>query len=392
MSERGGPAKLTRRQFLTKGCASALVAALGLPVATGCAPTSETDDPEHIARTPAPSELREAMHYRRLDDGRVRCQICFRQCIVTEGRLGFCHNKKNVGGAYYSLVHGQPCALQVDPIEKEPVFHMLPGTRIFCVGTASCNSRCKFCQNWEMSQRTLWETVNNRATPAEVVDQAKASGCRGISFTYNEPIAFYEYMYDIATAAKDQGFHTLCHTNGTMLAAPLRQLLDQLDAITVDLKAFTADFYREVCSLELAPVLSTLKRIAKAGVHLEIVNLVIPGLNDDAASIGSMCTWIAETLGEEVPLHFIRFFPSYKMQRLPPTPVETLETAVAIADEAGLHYVYLGNVPGHARNSTFCPACGAQIIHRLHFTVVANDVVHGKCRFCGRAIAGIWDV
>ncbi|KPL16688.1 MAG: hypothetical protein AMJ93_15550 [Anaerolineae bacterium SM23_84] len=336
--------------------------------------------------------MREAMHYRRLDDGRVQCQVCFRQCIVSDGRLGFCNNKKNIGGAYYSLIYGQPCALQVDPIEKEPAFHMLPGTRIFCVGTASCNSRCKFCQNWEMSQRTLWETVNYRATPDEVIEQAKASGCGGISFTYNEPIAFYEYMYDIASMAKAQGLRALCHTNGTMLAASLQQLLVQLDAITVDLKAFVSDFYRQVCSLELAPVLRTLERVAQAGVHLEIVNLIIPKLNDNPEDIRSMCTWIVETLGIEVPLHFIRFWPSYKMQHLPPTPVETLEDAVAIADEVGLHYVYLGNVPGHSRNSTFCPACKERIIHRLHFTVVANDVVDGKCGFCGYPIAGVWDV
>jgi pyruvate formate lyase activating enzyme len=392
MSERGEPSRLTRRQFLAKGCAAAMVATLGLPLATGCSSASETPEREPIIRTPDPSKLREAMHYRRLDDGRVQCHVCFRQCMVSEGRLGFCNNKKTVGGAYYSLIHGRPCALQVDPIEKEPVFHMLPGMRIFCVGTASCNSRCKFCQNWEMSQRTLWETVNETATPAEVVDQARASGCQGVSFTYNEPTVFYEYMYDIVSIAKKQGLRALCHTNGTMLAASLQQLLDQLDAITIDLKAFVPGFYRDICSIELAPVLSSLKRVAKSGVHLEIVNLVIPMLNDDPEDMHSMCTWIAETLGISVPLHFIRFSPSYKMQRLPPTPIETLEAAVAIADKVGLHYVYLGNVPGHERNSTFCPACGARIIHRLHFTVVANDVVDGKCRFCGHPIAGVWDV
>jgi pyruvate formate lyase activating enzyme len=330
------------------------------------------------------------MHYQRLSDGRVHCQICFRQCAVSDGQLGFCRTRKNVGGAYYSLVYGLPCALQVDPIEKEPVFHMLPGSKIFCVGTASCNSRCKFCQNWEMSQRSLWETVNYQTTPAEVVKLAKASDCTGISFTYNEPTVFYEYMYDIVSLAKKQGLRTLCHTNGTMLAAPLQQLLERLDAITVDLKAFTADFYREVCSLELAPVLSTLRRIVQAGVHLEIVNLLIPGLNDEPRDIRNMCVWIAENLGVEVPLHFIRFFPSYKMQHLPATPVETLEAAGAIADEVGLHYVYLGNVPGHERNSTFCPKCKARIIHRAHFSVLANDIADGKCRFCGHQITGVW--
>ncbi len=391
MSKASAHCKWTRRQFLAKGCATAIVATLGLPVATGCSPAAEKGEAEHVVQTPAPSELREAMHYRRLDDGRVQCQTCFRRCIVSDGRLGFCHNRKNIGGTFYSLIHGRPCALQIDPIEKEPVFHMLPGCTIFCVGTASCNSRCKFCQNWEMSQHTMWETVNYQATPAEVVEQAQAGGCTAISFTYNEPTVFYEYMYDIASLAKDQGLRVVCHTNGTMLAAPMQQLLERLDAITVDLKAFVPDFYHRVCSLELEPVLETLQRIAKSGVHLEIVNLLIPKLNDDPEDIRSMCTWIAQTLGVKVPVHFTRFFPSYRMQHVPPTPIETLEMAVTMGDEVGLHYVYLGNAPGHKRNSTFCPACGERIIHRLHFTVVSLDIVDGKCRFCGHPAAGIWD-
>lgn len=382
--------KLTRRQFLTKGCAATVAAMAGLPVASACTPAFDGRAQRPIVQTPAPSELREAMHYRRLDANRIQCEVCFRRCVVSEDRLGFCRNKKNIGGAYYSLIHSQPCALQIDPIEKEPVFHVLPGSRIFCVGTASCNSRCKFCHNWEMSQRSMWETVNVQASPAEVVEQAQAAGCAAVSFTYNEPIAFYEYAYDIASLAQQRGMRAVCHTNGTMQAAALRQLLEHLDAITVDLKGFTSGFYREVCSLELAPVLSTLETIAASGVHLEIVNLVIPSLNDSLDDIRSMCTWIAEHLGCTVPLHFTRFFPSYRMQHLPPTPIETLEAAVAIADDAGLQYIYLGNAPGHTRNSTFCPQCGAQVIHRLHFAVVQEDIVNGQCRFCGHPLPGIW--
>ena len=392
MSVSEGHRGLTRRRFLKQGCAAAVAATIGGPLATACACLPQAPQPRRTVHTAAPAELREAMHYMRLPDGQVQCQVCFRHCLVSDGQLGFCRNKKNIGGTYYSLIYEQPCALQVDPIEKEPVFHMLPGSRIFCVGTASCNSRCKFCQNWEMSQRTLWETVNDKASPAEVVDLAQAAGCAGVSFTYNEPIAFYEYAYDIASLARRRGLRAICHTNGTMLAAPLQQLLEQLDAITVDLKAFTPDFYREVCSLELAPVLSTLENAARAGVHLEIVNLVIPGLNDGREDMRTMCLWISEHVGSTVPLHFTRFFPSYRMQHLPPTPVETLEAAVAIADEAGLQYVYLGNVPGHIRNSTFCPRCEARVIHRQHFAIVHNDVVDGRCRFCGHPLPGIWDV
>lgn len=391
MSEASGHSKWTRREFLTKGCAAALATVLGLPAASACAPASQPPTQEPIVPTPTSSAgLREAMHYQRLEDGRVHCQICFRECIVLPGHLGFCRNKKNVDGTYYSLVYGLPCALQVDPIEKEPVFHMLPGSRILGVGTAACNSRCKFCQNWEMSQSTLWQTLNHRATPSDVVQRALALGCNAVSFTYNEPTVFYEYAYDIAVAARRQGLRVICHTNGTMLAAPLLQLLEQLDAITVDLKAFTSEFYQRVCTLELEPVLNTLRRVAQSGVHLEIVNLVIPTLNDDLEHIRSMCQWIAENLGAEVPLHFTRFFPAYRMQHLPATPIETLEKAVAIADEAGLQYVYLGNVPGHKRNSTYCPKCGERLLFRLHFTVLENELVDGKCRFCGYPIAGIW--
>jgi pyruvate formate lyase activating enzyme len=368
-----------------------LLATLGVPLASSCTPASPTSEPSPAAGTPTPVELREAMHYQRLDDGRVNCQICFRQCVVSDGQLGFCANRKNVKGTFYSLIHGRPCALQVDPIEKEPVFHMLPGHTIFCVGTASCNSRCKFCQNWEMSQRTMWETVNYRVTPAEVIEHAESWGCTAVSFTYNEPTVFYEYMYDIACLAREHDLRVVCHTNGTMLAAPMTQLLEQLDAITVDLKGFSKGFYHRVCTLELEPVLASLQRIASSGVHLEIVNLVIPTLNDELEDVRNMCTWIAENLGVEVPVHFTRFFPAYKMQYLPPTPIETLEAAVAIGDEVGLHYVYLGNAPGHKRNSTFCPECGERIIHRLHFAVAQLDVVEGNCRFCGHPIAGIWE-
>jgi pyruvate formate lyase activating enzyme len=237
----------------------------------------------------------------------------------------------------------------------------------------------------------MWETVNYRVSPAEVIEHAKSWDCTAVSFTYNEPTVFYEYMYDVACRAREHGLRVVCHTNGTMLDAPMQQLLEQLDAITVDLKAFTQAFYHRVCTLELQPVLATLQRIANSGVHLEIVNLVIPTLNDDLENVRSMCTWIAENLGVEVPVHFTRFFPAHKMQHLPPTPIETLEAAVAIGDEAGLHYVYLGNAPGHKRNSTFCPECSERIVHRLHFVVTKLDVVDGKCRFCGHPIAGIWE-
>jgi len=385
--------KVTRREFLQKG----LLATLGAGLVSCAGPLNLTEmtpgkPTETLERPPTstPWPLHEAMFYQRLADDVVQCNVCFRQCVVREGGVGFCRNKQNVEGKYYSLVYCRPLALQVDPIEKEPALHMLPGAAIFCTGTASCNQRCMFCQNWEMSQSTVWGVWNLDACPEEVVEMALAEGCDAVSFTYNEPTVFYEQMFDTARLAKEKGLKALFHTNGTMNPEPLFALLEVMDAVTVDLKAFTSEFYQRVSSSELWPVLRTLRNVRKAGKHLEIVNLIIPTKNDDLEDIRQMCVWIRENLGDEIPLHFTRFFPAYKYQRLPPTPIETLEAAAGIADEEGLKYVYIGNYPGHKRNNTFCPACGAKIIERVHFAVLSLDVKEGKCRFCGHTIPGIW--
>ncbi len=339
--------------------------------------------------TPTP-KLHEALFYKQLDGNRVQCQMCFRSCIVPVGERGFCRNKVNIGGRYYTQVYGQPSALQIDPIEKEPHFHMLPGSLIFCTGTASCNNRCKFCQNWHLSQRSFDEIEHYPISPKRTVTNARGMGCRSVSFTYNEPTVFYEHMLDTVKAAKLAGLGTLFHTNGGIQNEPLATLLEYMDAVTVDLKAFTPEFYREVCSSELEPVLNTLQQVHQSKAHLEIVNLVVTTLNDDLDDIRRMCQWIRDTLSDEVPLHFTRFFPAYKLTNLPPTPIETLESAAQIADEEGLKYVYIGNYPGHSRNSTYCPECGAIIIKRSHFAVLSLDVVEGKCRFCDHPIPGVW--
>jgi pyruvate formate lyase activating enzyme len=383
---------LTRIEFI-KG---ALAAGLGVSVAA-CSglesPSSQAGEDEQVGLeepTPLAGELHEARYYTTLDDNVIQCQMCWRKCTVAENGLGFCRNKKNVGGKYYTRVYAKPCALQIDPIEKEPAFHMLPGGTIFCTGTASCNNRCKHCHNWHMSQKSVDETINYFAPPSKVVELAMRNDCDAVSFTYNEPTVFYEQMFDTAKLAKESGLKALFHTNGSMNPEPLFALLEHMDAVTVDLKAFTAEFYQQVSSSELWPVLRTLENIRKVEKHLEIVNLVIPTLNDDLDDIRQMCVWIKENLGDKVPLHFTRFSPAYKLTNLPPTPVETLEAAAAIADEEGLQYVYIGNVPGHERNSTFCPTCGKAIISRIHFSVLSLDVEHGKCRFCGHEIPGIW--
>ncbi len=334
---------------------------------------------------------KEARFYTRVSPDIVKCNLCFRECTITEGRRGFCRNRENTKGMLYSLVFARAGAIHLDPIEKEPMFHNRPNTDILCTGTAGCNFQCKFCHNWHLSQRTPEELspVVRNIQPEEIVDIAKKMGS-GLSFTYNEPTVFYEFMYDTAMLGKKNGLNVICHTNGGMKPEPLSALLKHLDGVTVDLKGFTADYYRDASFSEMKPVLDTLKLIKAKGIWLEIVNLVIPTLNDDLNNIKKMCKWIRGNLGEETPVHFTRFSPSYKMTHLPPTPVRSLENAWETAVSEGLHYVYIGNVPGHRQNSTFCPKCRKKIIDRTHFSVESIDIVKDKCKYCSHPIPGIW--
>jgi pyruvate formate lyase activating enzyme len=336
-------------------------------------------------------DLREAMFYEDIGGDAVKCSVCFRKCVVEKGKRGFCRNKENIDGKLYNIVHSRPSAIHVDPIEKEPAFHMLPGTDILCFGTAGCNFRCKFCQNWHLSQRPLEDmsTVYDMP-PKKAVQMAIDRKIPTLSFTYNDPISFYEYVYDCAKLGKKRGLKILWHSNGTLNPEPLKELLKYTDAVTFDLKGFTEDFYRDLSSAKLEPALRSLKIIREEGVWLEIVNLVIPTMNDDPGDIKRMCQWIKENLGKDVPLHFSRFFPAYKLRNLYPTPVETLDGAHRIASAIGMEYVSLGNVPGHKYNSTFCPNCGKRLIHRYHFQVLSDNIKDGKCKFCGYPIPGIW--
>jgi pyruvate formate lyase activating enzyme len=349
------------------------------------------NNPE-MPKTEASPTLREAMFYQDLDNNAVQCHLCFRRCVIAQGKRGLCRNRENRQGRLYNIVHSRPSAVQIDPIEKEPQLHMLPGSEILCLGTAGCNFRCRFCHNWHLSQRPLEEMgyVYN-LPPQAVVELAEDKGIPTISFTYNDPISFYEYVYDVARLARARGLKILWHSNGSLNPEPLRELLKYTDAVTIDLKGFTDQFYRQASGAELAPVLESLKIIKKEGVWLEIVNLVIPTLNDDLEDIRKMCTWIKENLGPEVPLHFSRFSPAYRLSELAPTPIKTLEKAHAIAAEVGLEYVTIGNVPGHRYNSTFCPQCHECIIQRSHFSVLDNHIQDGKCKFCAHQIPGRWE-
>ena len=347
--------------------------------------------PEVLDESPKTSTtaLKEVMFYEKLDEKKIQCATCFRGCIVRPGRRGFCRVRENIDGGYYSLVYAKPSAVHVDPVEKEPQLHMLPGTDILCFGTAGCNFRCRHCQNWHLSQANPEDLTTYDLPPERVVEIALQRKIPTISFTYNEPTAFYEYVYDIAVLAKQNGLRILWHSNGAMNPDPLMALLKHTDAVTIDLKGFSKRAY-DNSSAQLEPVLRTLKIIRKEGKWLEIVNLVIPTINAYEEEIKEMCEWIKENLGHDVPLHFSRFFPSYKLTNLPPTPIETLEKAHKIAKDVGLHYATIGNAPGHKYNSTFCPECGEMLIHRVHFRVLKNNLADGKCKFCRHMIPGIW--
>ncbi|HUU49737.1 MAG TPA: AmmeMemoRadiSam system radical SAM enzyme [Nitrospinota bacterium] len=341
------------------------------------------------AQTTSTKLLKEVMFYQKLENKMVQCQTCFRMCVIPPGARGFCRVRENRDGKYYSLVYGEPSAVHVDPIEKEPQHHNLPGSHILCFGTVGCNFKCRHCHNWHLSQVSPGDFYTYDISPEKAVESALKKKVPTISFTYNEPTVFYEYVYDIAVLAKKRGLRILWHSNGSMNPEPLRKLLRVTDAATIDLKGFTKKAYQN-SSADLEPVLRTLKIIKYEGKWLEIVNLVVPTINDDPKDLRRMCEWIREEIGVETPLHFSRFFPNYKLTHLDPTPIQTLEMAHGIAVDVGMNYVTIGNVPGHKLNSTFCPKCKERLIHRIHFEVLKNNVVNGRCRFCDHRIPGIW--
>jgi len=336
-------------------------------------------------------QTKEALYYEKLPDKAVQCQLCPRQCVIACGKRGFCGVRENRDGRLYSLSYAKPVAIHIDPIEKKPLFHFLPASNAFSIATAGCNLRCKFCQNWEISQRRTEEVAYQYLKPQELVTRVKESGCPVIAYTYSEPTIFYEYMLETARLAREQGLKNIMHSAGYINEAPLRQLAKYLDAANIDLKGFTNDYYSKMSEATLAPVLRTLKILKEEGVHLEITNLVLPGYNDDPVTITKMCLWIKVNLGSDTPLHFSRFTPMYKMLALSPTPVETLDKARQIALDCGLKYVYIGNVWEHPAENTYCPRCKKIVIRRVGFSVLENHLRNGRCAFCQEKIAGVWN-
>jgi pyruvate formate lyase activating enzyme len=333
---------------------------------------------------------KEAMFYKKVNEGDVQCLLCPRECVISDGKRGFCRNRENRKGKLYTIVYGKPSVVDIGPIEKAPLYHFVPGHFRLCLTCSSCNLRCKHCQNWHLSQKGFEELNHYSYSPSEIVQQAKNKELHSISFTYTEPTVYYEYLYDISVIAKEAGMKTSIVSNGYINREPLLRLLKVLDAVKIDLKGFSEKYYKEVCSATLKPVLDSLITVKRENVWLEIVNLVIPTVNDDWEMIDGMCRWIKENLGLDTPLHFTKFSPNYKLTHLPPTPISILESAYEIAKQNGLKYVYIGNVPGHIYNSTFCPSCNQRLIHRTHFDVLETNISSGKCKFCNYPIQGKW--
>lgn len=322
----------------------------------------------------------------------LTCELCPRGCTIPEGASGDCRVRVNLEGKLIATTYGRPSAVHIDPIEKKPFYHFHPGTTLFSVGTAGCNLHCLNCQNWQLSQRGGEEMEEvYRLDPPELVQVAKEEGCLGIAFTYSDPVVFFEYVADTGALAHAAGLVNTCVTAAYIQPKPLRSLCRVLDACHVDLKAFDEGFYRQVNGATLKPVLDALVILREEGVWIEITNLMIPTLNDDLAMIRSMAHWVRDRLGPQTPLHFSRFQPLYRMRNLPPTPTESLERAQREAQDAGLEYVYVDNVLGHAGNSTRCPSDGTTLIRRVGFMVVENRLTaDGRCPTCNQSIPGVW--
>jgi pyruvate formate lyase activating enzyme len=336
------------------------------------------------------SSLHEAQWWEPEANGRVHCYLCPRHCHIGHGQSGFCYIRVNQNGKLYSLGYASPAALQVDPIEKKPLNHFLPGTRVFSMGTAGCNMGCFFCQNWDISKSQHDQVRSRHIAPDQVPLLALEHGCPSIAFTYNEPTIWGEYVIDICKAARPLGIKTVMVTNGYITREAFHEIYDHIDAANVDLKAFTENFYGKITLTHLQPVLDTLLWLKnETNVWFEITNLMIPTLNDDPCETRKLAAWILANLGPDVPLHFTAFHPDFKLQDKPRTPPETLHQARAIAREAGLHFVYEGNIHSSAAHTT-CPNCNKLLIRRSWHDVLENRLKAGKCPDCSTQIPGRW--
>lgn len=337
--------------------------------------------------------MKEALLYEKLADDCVRCNLCSHRCDIKPGRRGICGVRQNDQGVLHTLVYGRLIARHVDPIEKKPLFHLLPGSRSYSIATVGCNFRCRFCQNADIAQMPRdfdGRVTGETATPEAVVADALRQRCATIAYTYTEPTIFFEMALETARLAHDRGLRNVFVSNGYVSAEALEMIAPCLDGANVDLKAFNDEFYKRQCGARLAPVCDTLRRMKDRGILLEVTTLIIPGLNDDPEELTRLAGFIADDLGPETPWHISRFHPTYLLTDRPPTPVGTLQRARDIGVQAGLRYVYMGNVPGEAGENTLCHHCGAMLIERLGFAVRRNNVLRdGGCPDCGTPVHGV---
>jgi len=320
----------------------------------------------------------------------VRCEVCPNHCFLEPGDRSICRSKVNIGGKLYSLAYGDPCTAHVDPIEKKPLNHFHPSSLVFSMAATGCNFRCLNCQNWEISQKKPEEVAHMELFPEQAVQEAKKRRIPSIAYTYSEPITYYEYMCDTARLARAEGIRNVLVSNGYINREPLLRLCKYLDGANVNLKSFDNDIYGALNGGSLQPVLNTFKTLHEQGVWFEMTTLVVPTYVDDPEMIRRMCGWILKELGPDYPLHLLRFFPQYKLTRLPATPITTLEKLRDIALQEGIHYVYLGNVPGHEGTQTYCPQCRKVIVKRNGYLIDTVNLKEGRCTFCGTPIPGRW--
>jgi len=328
---------------------------------------------------------------------RAQCELCPKNCVIDPGQSGECRVRINIDGTLRTVVYGYPCSINVDPVEKKPLAHFLPGTGILSIATVGCNLHCKNCQNWEISQANPEEmpaVFYSRQklfwSPQDLVDITRQANCPSLAYTYTDPIVYYEYTYDTAKLAHEAGLRNVLVTAGYINPEPWKRLLRFVDAANIDLKAMTEEFYREICSATLKPVLNALVLAKANGVLVEVTNLLIPTLNDKPEQIRELVRWVKANLGGETPLHFSRFFPRHKMLNLPPTSLETLNMARQIAMAEGLQYVYIGNIADKEGQNTYCPACKEMLLERSGYTILQNNLKDGACPKCGNQIYGVW--
>jgi len=325
-----------------------------------------------------------AKHWSKLEDNKVRCELCPHRCVLKEGQVGVCRVRKNIGGKLYALNYGSVSSIAVDPIEKKPLFHFKPKSEVLSLSTVGCNMRCKHCQNWEISQVGMEFPYLKEMSPEEVMKIAR--NYEGIAWTYNEPTIWHEFTLDVSKMAKKEGLYTVYVTNGYINEEPLREIGQYLDAMNIDVKAFSDEFYRKITGARLQPVLYTVEKAYRMGIHIELTYLIIPTLNDSEKEIRKFVEWVYD-LSPEIPVHFSRFFPMYKLTDKSPTPLKTMHQAYRIAKDVGLEYVYLGNTWEPEYESTYCPHCGNLLIERVYYnTKIKGLTEDGRCNTCGKKI------